>query len=468
MAAFLHRALDAHLSVPDAPPPPAHAPQMWGVEVNEYEAAMSTMESATGDPIDMVYLLYNLDKLSDGRDWRAQGEWSDMSFWVPIQMSKIDDAGSVPYIEFKHNNITGFNNGSNDSLLNGWLDVITGWLAADSSRRVLIAPFPDANNQSEVYGDSISAYQAAYRRLHDAVRARGIGPAQARFVHQMSANMDSSRYSFGSIGNGFGAYSPGDSYVDIAAVSWANTGSPTWDDWDSLYGDRIAEMNAGVGGHVPVLLAIVASVPSGQGSTRAQWYDDLAAGINSSGTAIGFVYLDKDKGSFAYGVDTAGTPESTFVDFVNDINSPANQLAWVFDGSMDAWKDAMKASSATGVFTDDNGSVFEQDIAWLARSGITKGCNPPANSRFCPDSVVTRGQMAAFLHRALDGLIDDSGPNPAFTDVAGSPFATDIAWLARTGITKGCNPPSNTRFCPDSKVTRGQMAAFLHRALADL
>jgi hypothetical protein len=104
----------------------------------------------------------------------------------------------------------------------------------------------------------------------------------------------------------------------------------------------------------------------------------------------------------------------------------------------------------------------------LARSGITKGCNPPANTNFCPNSVVTRGQMAAFLHRALAGLIDDSGSANAFTDVGNSPFATDIAWLARTGITKGCNPPSNTRFCPDSKVTRGQMAAFLHRALADL
>ena len=55
-----------------------------------------------------------------------------------------------------------------------------------------------------------------------------------------------------------------------------------------------------------------------------------------------------------------------------------------------------------------------------------------------------------------------------FTDIGGSPFAGDIEWLARTGITKGCNPPANTNYCPSSKVTRGQMAAFLHRALGDL
>ena len=52
-------------------------------------------------------------------------------------------------------------------------------------------------------------------------------------------------------------------------------------------------------------------------------------------------------------------------------------------------------------FVDDNGSVFENDIEAIAAAGITTGCNPPVNDRFCPTSNVTRGQMAAFLHRAL-------------------------------------------------------------------
>ena len=30
-------------------------------------------------------------------------------------------------------------------------------------------------------------------------------------------------------------------------------------------------------------------------------------------------------------------------------------------------------------FTDDNGSVFGDDINRLAASGITRGCNPPDN-----------------------------------------------------------------------------------------
>jgi hypothetical protein len=114
-------------------------------------------------------------------------------------------------------------------------------------------------------------------------------------------------------------------------------------------------------------------------------------------------------------------------------------------------------------FMDDNGHVFEADIEWMAGEGITKGCNPPANDLFCPDSVVTRGQMAAFLVRALD--LTDRLDNP-FTDDDDSIFEADIERLAAAGITKGCNPSEgNTKFCPDGKVTRGQMAAFLVRAL---
>ena len=53
------------------------------------------------------------------------------------------------------------------------------------------------------------------------------------------------------------------------------------------------------------------------------------------------------------------------------------------------------------LFIDDDASVFEGDIDKLATAGVTAGCNPPANTNYCPDSYVTRGQLAAFLHRAL-------------------------------------------------------------------
>ena len=112
--------------------------------------------------------------------------------------------------------------------------------------------------------------------------------------------------------------------------------------------------------------------------------------------------------------------------------------------------------TASDYFSDDNGTLFESDINRLAAAGITKGCTA---TTFCPDLDVTRGQMAAFLVRAL-GLPGTA--SDYFSDDDGTLFESDINRLADAGITKGCTP---TTFCPDLDVTRGQMAAFLHRAL---
>jgi hypothetical protein len=123
----------------------------------------------------------------------------------------------------------------------------------------------------------------------------------------------------------------------------------------------------------------------------------------------------------------------------------------------------MSADLGRGRFSDDDFSIFEDDIEWMVEQDITKGCNPPANDLFCPDDVVTRGQLAAFLVRAL-GYTDDGGGN-LFVDDDNSIFEGDIDRLGTAGVTRGCNPPVNNRYCPDDVVTRGQMAAFLVRAL---
>ena len=120
------------------------------------------------------------------------------------------------------------------------------------------------------------------------------------------------------------------------------------------------------------------------------------------------------------------------------------------------------STDGRGAFTDDDGSIHEPDINGLAASGITKGCNPPANTEYCPQSPVTRAQMASFLVRALGLPPADTSP---FTDTAASVHRHDIAALAQAGITKGCNPPANTEYCPEDPVTRAQMASFLVRAL---
>jgi hypothetical protein len=137
--------------------------------------------------------------------------------------------------------------------------------------------------------------------------------------------------------------------------------------------------------------------------------------------------------------------------------------AWFRDPDWECSDDALPYGTE-GPFRDDDGSVFEADVEWLAAAGITKGCNPPFNDAFCPGEPVTRGQMAAFLVRAL-GLTDEG--SVGFVDDDGSVFEADIERMAAAGITKGCNPPVADRFCPDRFVTRAEVAAFLHRALGE-
>ena len=101
--------------------------------------------------------------------------------------------------------------------------------------------------------------------------------------------------------------------------------------------------------------------------------------------------------------------------------------------------------------------TFADDIAWLSSTGVTVG---RADGSFGLNDAVTRGQMAAFLYR-YGGQPDGPADVPGFSDVpAGHVFATEVAWLASTGITVG---RADGSFGLNDAVTRGQMAAFLHR-----
>jgi hypothetical protein len=100
----------------------------------------------------------------------------------------------------------------------------------------------------------------------------------------------------------------------------------------------------------------------------------------------------------------------------------------------------------------------------LYAGGITTGCSVTP-LRYCPDDGVTRGQMAVFLMRGIQGRGYTPPPATAvrFGDVPlGHPFASWISALADAGITGGCG---GGNFCPDTIVTRAEMAVFLMRAV---
>jgi hypothetical protein len=152
--------------------------------------------------------------------------------------------------------------------------------------------------------------------------------------------------------------------------------------------------------------------------------------------------------------------EFAIVDYMP--GSPRTQHIWFDDVLVTTEFPGSNVGEPTTFIDVTSTNTFFSEIEWLAEEGVTKGCNPPLNDRFCPNNPVTRGQMAAFLYRALDL---PAGTRDAFTDDDTSVFQADIDALAASGITKGCNPPDNDRFCPNNPVTRGQMAAFLYRAL---
>jgi hypothetical protein len=100
-------------------------------------------------------------------------------------------------------------------------------------------------------------------------------------------------------------------------------------------------------------------------------------------------------------------------------------------------------------------------IETLAASGITAGCG---NDNYCPQSPVTRAQMAVFLERGIHGsnYSPPAATGNTFLDVAATDFAASfIEQFYLDGITGGCG---NNNYCPNVAVTRDQMAVFLLRA----
>jgi S-layer family protein len=110
------------------------------------------------------------------------------------------------------------------------------------------------------------------------------------------------------------------------------------------------------------------------------------------------------------------------------------------------------------------GSLFYEEIEKLSARGVTVGCG---NGNFCPNAVVPREQMAAFILRAKGEFNPPTPASQRFNDVPpANVFYNFIDRLAELGITVGCqvSPPL---FCPSDAVKRDQMAAFIIRGLGE-
>jgi hypothetical protein len=185
-------------------------------------------------------------------------------------------------------------------------------------------------------------------------------------------------------------------------------------------------------------------------------------------TEDGAVYTDDDLGwGIADGI-VDGTPieKGQLIGWVGDSGNAkggASHLHFELrkDGeAIDPYEYLLRAlGEVVYQFGDTVDSSHRENIEKIAQAGITKGCNPPANDIFCPQRDISRGEMAAFISRAL-GLTETSGSVP-FDDVARDTFAGDIDRIVTAGIGFGCDADS---YCPDRPLLREEMAEMLVRA----
>ena len=119
-----------------------------------------------------------------------------------------------------------------------------------------------------------------------------------------------------------------------------------------------------------------------------------------------------------------------------------------------------------------SGPPHRANILCLAVAGITEGTS---RTTYSPDQIVTRGQMATFISRAIDeanelaypGLFNPTDLPPydgsnQFSDVPDdSTHVAGINRLADAGIVQGTG---GGQYNPTGPVTRAQMATFINRA----
>ncbi len=185
-----------------------------------------------------------------------------------------------------------------------------------------------------------------------------------------------------------------------------------------------------------------------------------------------FIWNDDQFWGIAPGIED-GTPISKgqLIGWVGDSgNAPEGVTHLHFElrrKTGDSWKSTpldsyqyllLAEMSYNGQFYDDDGNTHENDIEKIFAADITRGCNPPTNNRYCPDAPVSRGAMAAFINRTL-GL--PAATQDYFSDDNGNIFEGDINAITEAGIGFGCG---NDSYCPDDDLLREEFAEMFTRA----
>ena len=226
-------------------------------------------------------------------------------------------------------------------------------------------------------------------------------------------------------------------------------------------------------------------------AVEPNWQNVTESNIASTGTAsnaagpAGATYSLTDT-SGDYGTITANSAKDCFTATGNcyqfQVSAPATR-----PGGLAHWDASFKETLTGGTnktwmlhvgdsFADvPRSQSFYSKIETLLHTGITGGCDA---THYCPTSPVNRGQMAIFIAKGIAGgganvptsglaggqPYDCSpGGTSLFTDVAPTAiYCKHVHYIAAQNVTLGC---SATQFCPNTNLTRQEMAIFIAKAI---
>jgi hypothetical protein len=106
-------------------------------------------------------------------------------------------------------------------------------------------------------------------------------------------------------------------------------------------------------------------------------------------------------------------------------------------------------------FTDvPDTNEFHGSITWMKDNGVTVGCNPPANTQFCPADNVTREEMASFMRRYAQTI---GSVGAGVTDPADTVVTTGLTYVELSTIT--ATPKSEAAVVLNGHVTLSKPTA---------
>lgn len=208
--------------------------------------------------------------------------------------------------------------------------------------------------------------------------------------------------------------------------------------------------------------------PSGQAFADSLGYldtnhDPLVIHVTASSQTCGWT-ADASDGFATVSGAASGTGNGS-VTYSVSANTTAAARSVVLHIAGNAITLTQKATAS--VFADEPlADPFFDGINLMRTNNITLGCSAAPLS-YCPNTNVTRDQMAVFIVRTILG----GGPNVDNFQYSSTPYFTDVPptyqffkWIQKMrelGITSGS---SATTYGPLEPVTRGQMAVFIVRA----